>query len=291
MERPPSGSHPRVACCLLLAGCAAAPAAAPAPGVQLFGAPHQALAHSEHPIDMVLLPGGSFTMGSPEGEGYQLEHPAHQVTVAPFYMAALEVTTAQWALVNEQERGDQESGSRPVEKVTWCAALRFANALSSREEGLRPVYHLRDCEAGDQVTWVRSRRGYRLPTEAEWEYAARAGSDSAWSCGDQPECLEQVAWVAVRGNPGVHPVGEKQPNAWGLYDLHGNVWEWTWDPWSAYGSQDEPDPARRAVRGGGAWYVPDMARSAFRYPRAAGQAVAGQGLRLALDPPPGTGGG
>jgi formylglycine-generating enzyme required for sulfatase activity len=237
----------------------------------------------------VAIPAGRFVMGSPEGEGYELERPAHEVEVGRFYLAEHEVTRAQWTAVMAPGAapripgvGHGMSAQRPAERVSWCDALRLANALSEALPGAEPVYVLEGCDEGAEVRWLRERRGVRLPTEAEWEYATRAGTTTAWWTGDDPTGLAEAAWYAERGSPGIHDVGTKRANPWGLYDVHGNVWEWTWDAWAPYGAE-AGDPAVRAVRGGGAWFVAEMARSAFRYPRARDERVVGQGLRLAID--------
>jgi formylglycine-generating enzyme required for sulfatase activity len=237
-------------------------------------------------VGMVELPAGSFRMGSPDEVGYDFEHPVHEVRVEGFLLAEHEVTIEQWALMDGHASPPAKPGMsalRPVDRVSWCEALRFANFLSNELVGAEPVYDVGECEAGAPVAWDRAREGFRLPTEAEWEYAARAGTTSLWSSGDEPAALRELAWFAEWGSPGIREVGSKRANPWGLYDVHGNVWEWTWDAWAPYDGSSEPDERRRVVRGGAAWFVADMARSAFRYPREIDELAPGQGLRLVLD--------
>ncbi|XVU30225.1 formylglycine-generating enzyme family protein [Actinoplanes sp. CA-054009] len=153
-----------------------------------------------------------------------------QVDLAPFAIAALPVTEAEYGSV---------PGSRlPAAEVSWLDAVRFANARSE-SEGLTPAYGI----DGEEVEWNRSAGGYRLPTEAEWEFACRAGTE-----GPRYGDLDDIAWF--RDNSGGHPheVGTRAPNPWGLYDMLGNVWNWCWDLYdpSVYGTY-------RVLRGGG-WF-------------------------------------
>ncbi|GAA4695295.1 SUMF1/EgtB/PvdO family nonheme iron enzyme [Pseudonocardia yuanmonensis] len=161
-----------------------------------------------------------------------------QVEVPAFRLAPVPVT------VGEYRGGD---GRLPVTEVSWFDALRFCNARSAAE-GLQPCYTLGADPDGLDVEWDRSATGYRLPTEAEWEFACRAGSADV-----RPGELDDIAWY--RGNSGGHPhgVGTRAPNAWGLHDMIGNVWEWTWDRFDTevYGPY-------RVFRGGG-WFDPPRA--------------------------------
>jgi formylglycine-generating enzyme required for sulfatase activity len=120
--------------------------------------------------------------------------------------------------------------------------------------------------------WLTERTGttYRLPTEAEWEYACRAATDSPWSFGDDPDLLGDYAWLNANSGSRAHPVAEKRPNPWGLHDMHGNVWEWCWDRYGAYSSRPVSDPhgpvfnRRRVLRGGSFFVSPESLRSASR---------------------------
>src|SRR5262249_35065021 len=139
--------------------------------------------------------------------------------------------------------------SRPVEQVSWEDVQEFIKRLNTRERGMA---------------------FYRLPTEAEWEYAARAGSSTAYSFGNNASDLGRHAWHDGNAGQQTHPVGQKQPNAWGLYDMHGNVWEWVQDWHSVYTSGPVVDPtgpasgALRVYRGGGWYVVARDGRSAIR---------------------------
>lgn len=134
-------------------------------------------------------------------------------------MGRTPVTVGQW---NALMPGDRRSGDAtlPVTGVSWDGAVAFCNAASARE-GRTAAY--------DGERWVAEADGYRLPTEAESEHACRAGTDTAWSFGDDEAKLGEHAWYAENSGGAVHPVATRLPNPWGLYDLHGNVWEWCGD--------------------------------------------------------------
>ncbi|NTV04291.1 formylglycine-generating enzyme family protein, partial [bacterium] len=185
---------------------------------------------------------GTFLMGSPRGEtgSSSYEWPQHRVTLTrPFEMAETEITWEQYVnlMGNNPSFYDDVCltcpGDYPMESVSWLQAVEFCNALSLAE-GYTPAYTV----AGATVTWDQGADGYRLPTEAEWEYACRAGTITALSNGDLTSAaascysdpnLELIAWYCNNSSSHVHPAGDKQPNEWGLRDMHGNVWEWVWD--------------------------------------------------------------
>jgi len=198
-------------------------------------------------IKMVLIQPGEFTMGS--SDGYDSEKPPHTVKITkPFYLSVTEVTQGQYERVMgtnpSRFKGDPR---RPVENVSWQEAVEFCRKLSEQEG-----------------------RTYRLPTEAEWEYACRAGSKTKWSFGDDESAVGDYAWYDDNSGSTTHPVGEKKPNAWGLYDMHGNVWEWCSDGYGEYEAGVVSDPtgtesaSARVGRGGGWRYSAAGCRSAYR---------------------------
>jgi formylglycine-generating enzyme required for sulfatase activity len=217
-------------------------------------------------------------MGSPTGEeGRYDDETQHSVTITRAYcMKATEVTQGEWqAVMGSNPSSFANRGANcPVEKVSWDDAVGYANALSRREG-------LPECYTGSTFSGLGC-RGYRLPTEAEWEYAARAGTTGA-TYGN----LDSVAWYDKNSGYATHPVGQKQPNAWGIYDMLGNVWEWTGDWHAAYpGESWEPHVAKllgraRVYRGGSWTYNVREARAARRDGSTPGARFTDLGFRLA----------
>jgi formylglycine-generating enzyme required for sulfatase activity len=230
--------------------------------------------HEEHlaePLEMVAIPGGTFVMGSAEDDAQadSKEHPQHRVTVSDFLMARYPVTRKQYREVTGQRlqwwRWYDLHPRLPANYVGWFEAVQFCNALSA-QQGLQPCYII----DREQVIWDEEADGYRLPTEAEWEYAVRADTTTRWFCGDETTALGDYAWYGENAGGRVRPVGQKKPNPWGLYDMAGNVWEWCWDWYGPYAAEAVPDPigpdtgAFRVLRGGAYWVVARNLRSALR---------------------------
>jgi len=262
--------------------------AGPEPAVE----PEQESASEPASIDdgFILVEGGAFRMGSPEDENWRIDDETpHEVTVASFYIDPYETTQAEWEAVMGSNPNTFTGEKLPVENISWLEAIQYANARSDTA-GLTPAYVI----DGESVTWNRGADGYRLPTEAEWEYACRAGTatpfnlersldaDDANFYGHYPYEIEENYFddSVLEARPGEYrgktvEVGSFAPNAWGLYDMHGNVNEWCWDWYGPYDLENTDNPAgaqsgtRHVYRGGGWNDFGKNMRSAYR---AAGQA-------------------
>ncbi len=220
-------------------------------------------------VDLVEIPGGSFLMGSQESEKGRDdgEGPVHEVRISPFACMRFPVTRRLYAELMGDDPGwpEGDADDRPVNNVYWRGAVELCNRLSARE-GLEPCYWF----VGERVHWNRAAGGYRLLTEAEWEYACRAGTQTRWYFGDDEGWLGDHAWYDANSNGEPQPVGRRLPNAWGLYDMHGNVWEWCWDWFDEYSAEPLHDPVGpekgvgRAVRGGAfddsSWFLRSAGR-------------------------------
>lgn len=234
---------------------------------------------SEPPVeqlgDLILINAGTFTMGSPLDEPWrETDEVQHTVTLDGFYLAKYEVSQADYQSVMNENPSSFPGDNRPVEMVSWFDAVRYCNALSLRD-GLTPAYTIND----EDVVWDNEANGYRLPTEAEWEYACRAGTTSPFSTGGNIT-VEQSNWYSsypyIEGEGGgayrrqTVAVDTFEPNAWGLYNMHGNVSEWCWDYYAPYGTQELNNPTgaaygRNRVARGGGWYdYAKHVRSAYR---------------------------
>ena len=208
------------------------------------------VADAENEIKFVYVEGGTYRMGSEDGDFD--ERPVRRVALSSFYISQTEITQAQWESVMESNPSRFRGDERPVERVTWFEALRFCNAIS-KEEQLDTCYVF----LGDNVIWNIHADGYRLPTEAEWEYAARGGllnRGYSYSGGND---ANTVAWFSYPYAKSTYRVAKKTANELGLYDMNGNVWEWCWDKFGTYPSSPQADPQGpvrgeyRVLRGGG----------------------------------------
>lgn len=215
------------------------------------------------PIEIVEISAGSFLMGS--NIGMEDEKPVRNVTISrDFYISKYEITKQQFKSVTGFVPGDYKANNLPADSISWRMAVEFCNSLSVIQ-GYDIYYYIN----GDTVATIDSANGWRLPTEAEWEYACRAGSNKDFGgTGD----LNDMGWYDANSGFKPHLVGSKEANAFGLYDMHGNVWEWCWDFYSAnyYSMNENDDPqgpesgARRIARGG-AWNSGNsLARSSNR---------------------------
>jgi formylglycine-generating enzyme required for sulfatase activity len=238
----------------------------------------------------VRVEGGTFQMGSNEAG----EKPVHTVTVKSFSMAKYPVTQKEWTtemgttIRQQRDMADKsrpiygEGDNYPMYYVSWYDAIEYCNRLSEKEK-LTPAYTInknqKDWQNNNEyddlkwtIQWNRNANGYRLPTEAEWEYAARGGNGSpgnyAYAGSNN---IDEVAWYQGNSAGSTQEVGAKKPNGLGLYDMSGNIFEWCWDWWGDYPSGAQTDPigaysgSDRVLRGG-SWSPPaEFARSAYRY--------------------------
>ncbi len=272
--------------------------------------------------EMIRVEPGRYRMGSPEDDERRLpDEQQHDVEITrPFFVGRFEITQALWERVTGENpaatRRDAEGfpceqfagypmvgDDLPVMCVDWFDAVQFANALSERD-GLKPVY----TRELDEVRWDRTADGYRLPTEAEWEYAARAGTATRYvgtaalsevctygNVGDWMAARRWARWTTAPcsdGAPALAPVGMYSANAWGLYDMVGNVWEWTWDWYGVeHGAWQERDPVgplqgtSRVARGGSFSSEPDWLRVARRAGDTPANRTRSVGLRLVRSAP------
>jgi formylglycine-generating enzyme required for sulfatase activity/serine/threonine protein kinase len=212
-------------------------------------------------------PPGTFLMGSPGGQGYRDERPQHRVTLTKgFFLGVYEVTHAQWQAVMGCYPSVRNGDNRPVANVSSVDCQEFCKKLSERDG-----------------------KKYRLPTEAEWEYACRAGRAAEYHTGNGEEALNQAGWYDVNSGSQTHPVGQKKANAWGLYDMHGNVWEWCQEGGREYDTGEIEDPVSNhkyithALRGGSWGSHASNCRSACRGPAAPSPGSMGCRVVLCLD--------
>ena len=216
-------------------------------------------------MTFVHIPGGSFQMGS--NDGGSDEKPVHRVTLRSFQIMTTEVTQSMWREVMGTDPSFWKGDDLPVRRVSWNDCQEFIGKLNQRDPG----------------------KGYRLPTEAEWEYACRAGTSTKYCSGNSESDLNRVAWYDENSSDKTHPVGRKEANAWDLYNMHGNAWEWCEDRWHdnydgapSDGSAWESGSSSSRVLRGGSWCSssraclstsrgsgkPDLRSSGFRLVRA-----------------------
>ncbi len=210
----------------------------------------EVIANSKDGYELVRIPGGTFMMGSPEAEDghYDDESPLHKVSVPDFYMGRYPVT-------NEQLRQFLEE----CKKTTFYdPEIAVAKSRLRDSKPRRPVTNIKQYVAKEYAEWA----GLRLPSEAEWEYACRAGTDNRYYFGDDESLLSEYAWYSGNSDKRDHTVGQKKPNAFGLYDMHGNAREWVEDVWNKNYNNAPDDGSvwayNREIEGlvlrGGGWY-------------------------------------
>ena len=217
---------------------------------------------SDSGMEMVLIPEGRFVMGDAD----EIDAPPHEVVLSPFYMDKNLVTQSEYERVMGENPSRWKGGDNPVEQVRWSDAVKYCNKRSELE-GLQPCYDLETWQCDFEAS------GYRLPTEAEWEYACRAGTKTAYYFGDNKSKLSDHAWFEDNAGDKPHPVGGRPANPWGLYDMHGNVWQWCNDFYQVdyYQNSPEKDPRgpqtgeNKVVRGGAWKFSADSCRSGYRY--------------------------
>ncbi|MDP8235913.1 MAG: formylglycine-generating enzyme family protein [Candidatus Erginobacter occultus] len=227
-------------------------------------------------MELVWIEAGDFLMGSADGEKgrYPDEGPQHRVEISRgFWMGKHEVTQEQYQEIMKSNPSDFQGGNLPVERVSWDNALLF-------------------CENLNQSPPAETPEGYkfRLPTEAEWEYACRADSQTEYHFGSDRGQLDDYAWSSANSRSKANPVGHKKPNAWGLHDMHGNVWEWCRDWYDSgyYNADSSPDPSgpppssSRVLRGGSWLNGPRDLRSANRDCVRSGSQASDFGFRVVL---------
>ena len=230
----------------------------------------------------VLISPGTYQMGNPTNNSPKRELPSHEIEIAqPFFLGKMQVTQIQWQSV----MGDNpakfsegwSAGLRPIENVSWNDAQRFIEKLNAQ--------HNDSPKLGLLGKW-------RLPSESEWEYAARAGTLSRWSFGDKDAELDEYGWHAGNSGASTREVGQKKANPWGLHDLHGNVSEWCMDDWSSDYENTPRDQSPMSISGetrkshrGGNWFTEsDSTRCSARGSSQRNMAKDGIGLRLVWQP-------
>jgi serine/threonine protein kinase len=237
-------------------------------------------------ISMVGLPEGRFLMGTPDETGDELPH---FVRLSAFGLSETTVTEGQWNAVMDGHAGPRHftgDPRMPIVCVSWFNTIDFLNRLSEMQ-GLQPCYRRVD----GVMIWDHRANGFRLPTEAEWEYAARAGTDMDYSFGNTARRLKDYGWCGKHAKGHVHPVKLLKPNPWHLYDMHGNIREWVWDFFGKYPVDETENPSgpavgnNRVVRGGSHEVLPHFLRSADRGAKSPASDSDTVGFRIAVNAP------
>lgn len=248
-------------------------------------------------IEMSSIKGGEYLMGSPASEfERQKDETQHKVRINDFMLARHELSQKLYREVMGNNPSAHQGDELPVENISWFDAIRFCNALSHKN-GLEPAYEINQLPSGDiHVTWNKTANGFRLPTEAEWEFAARAGSSTPFNTGENISANQANYYgtYPYRDRPSelyrgeTIAIGSFRPNVWELYDMHGNVWEWCWDRYGAYQQDNEsinPTGAEigqfRVNRGGGFNDFGKHLRSAYRAAHNPNNKTFNIGMRLA----------
>jgi len=285
----PVSKTPYIAAVLiLLAGCSQPQPSRAEPVRQAVAAPSsldretETIPGTEVSFTLVRLPGGTFTFGSAADEAGRNtdEGPQHTVVVEPFWIGTHEVTYDEFAIFRYRER-DSDATATAGDGFDPDAVARPSPPYEDPAHGMGnqgfPAVGMTQWGALHYARWLSEKTGhfYRLPTEVEWEYACRAGTETAYSFGEDPEALDAYAWHFGNSDEVFHKVGEKQPNPWGLYDMHGNVSEWTLDQYDAGYYETLAEEAQapwaeptslhpRTVRGGAYDDDPEALRCAAR---------------------------
>lgn len=224
-------------------------------------------------MDFALIPAGKFIMGSPKTEkgrnardGYENQH---EVTISkPFYLGKFPVTQEQWQAVMGPHHSFSTADKEPVTNVSWYDCQDFVSKVNQKLQGHKAF----------------------VLTEAQWEYACRAGTTTMYNTGDGVKALEEAGWIANNSHVKPRPLGERKPNAWGLYGMNGCVWQWCDDEFELYPAGPVTDPTGpnqpgntvHVIRGGACCCNPEMCRSAYRYPAPDSSQGANDGFRLAV---------
>ena len=233
---------------------------------------------------MILVEAGQFDMGCTDSQMNcdSSEKPVHKVKVDSFYLGSTEVTQELWKRVMGNNPSSRKGDNLPVESVSWYDAVEFCNRLSALSN-LKKAYTV----SGDNITCDFTSNGYRLPTEAEWEYSARGGKLGENKVYSGSNDIDEVAWFNKNSPESQQPVGQKKANELGLFDMSGNVWEWCWDIKGQYGREEQVNPRgsmtgdKRVLRGGGWFSNPQGSRVSARSGNKPGTKAKSIGFRVA----------